>query len=64
MTKDHLPVENCPGLVRDMSSKAVLVTDITEYANYRKRRQREEHLLSIEKKLDELLAMKKAEASV
>lgn len=54
---DYLQVENHSGLIRDMRSKAILVTDRKAYEEFKKRRDREKRLLSIEEKLDTILKM-------
>lgn len=47
-------VENTD-LVRDLNSKAILVTDINKYREYKKRRAYEERILNLERKLEKLM---------
>jgi hypothetical protein len=54
---DYLKVENSSGLVRDKRSKAILVSDLKSYEDFKRKRAKEKHLLSIEEKLNKVLKL-------
>lgn len=63
MAQDIVKVKNTD-LVRDINSKAVLATDVAAYELYKKRRAREDRLLTLEKKLDLILKMQESGTDV